>query len=236
MTKSHASTTNVSKHEGSGQASLSRRQFATGAGALGLGALGVGIAMTSNSAQADEAHGGKGIPQEWDEEADVVIVGFGAAGAGAAMSALEAGADVLILEKMGEAQAGGDTTCFSGVLWAVTDPALIEQYSSHAISPQNAQATADAAAEALDRFTTCPGVEMDGANIVGGAPAFYAALSAECVSRGARVMYETPATGIICDPTTGEARGVWARRGELQNCRQGAQGSRHLLGQLCRQL
>ena len=40
------------------------------------------------------------IPEEWDMEADVVIVGFGGAGAATAMEAHDAGANVLILEKV----------------------------------------------------------------------------------------------------------------------------------------
>ena len=38
---------------------------------------------------------------EWDHEADVVVVGYGVAGAGAAIEAARAGADVLVLERTG---------------------------------------------------------------------------------------------------------------------------------------
>ncbi len=47
----------------------------------------------------------------WDDEADVVIVGLGAAGASAAIEARKAGADVLILERASE---GGGSTAQSG--------------------------------------------------------------------------------------------------------------------------
>jgi succinate dehydrogenase/fumarate reductase flavoprotein subunit len=40
------------------------------------------------------------LPESWDEEADVVVVGYGYAGAVAALEAREAGADVLLIEKM----------------------------------------------------------------------------------------------------------------------------------------
>src|SRR5689334_24916091 len=48
----------------------------------------------------------------WDHEADVVIAGFGIAGAAAAVEASRAGADVLVLERTGSwggaaAMAGG---------------------------------------------------------------------------------------------------------------------------------
>jgi hypothetical protein len=47
----------------------------------------------------------------WDDTADVVVVGFGLAGAVAAISAYDgdAGADILVLEKMSEPYAGGNS-------------------------------------------------------------------------------------------------------------------------------
>ncbi|MGI9283862.1 MAG: FAD-dependent oxidoreductase, partial [Pseudomonadales bacterium] len=44
----------------------------------------------------------------WHESADVLVVGFGAAGSSAAIEARHAGADVLVLER---ASGGGGTTC-----------------------------------------------------------------------------------------------------------------------------
>ncbi|MEJ0019511.1 MAG: FAD-dependent oxidoreductase [Acetobacteraceae bacterium] len=46
---------------------------------------------------------------EWDVEADVVVVGFGAAGMAAAVTAHELGAQVVILEKAPEGREGGNT-------------------------------------------------------------------------------------------------------------------------------
>ena len=45
---------------------------------------------------------------QWDEEADVLVIGFGAAGSCAAIEAAEAGADVLVLER---ASGISGTTC-----------------------------------------------------------------------------------------------------------------------------
>ena len=50
------------------------------------------------------------MPQTWDLEADVVVVGFGAAGACAALEAIAAGADVIVLDRF----AGGGATALSG--------------------------------------------------------------------------------------------------------------------------
>ena len=47
----------------------------------------------------------------WDYEVDVVIVGLGCAGSAAALTAFDAGAKVLVLEKNAE---GGGNTRYSG--------------------------------------------------------------------------------------------------------------------------
>lgn len=49
------------------------------------------------------------LPARWDIEADIVVVGFGAAGMAAAVTAHDLGADVVILEKAPEGQEGGNT-------------------------------------------------------------------------------------------------------------------------------
>jgi succinate dehydrogenase/fumarate reductase flavoprotein subunit len=49
------------------------------------------------------------LPKKWDKEADVVVVGFGGAGAAAAITASDLGAKVLMLEKAPEGEEGGNT-------------------------------------------------------------------------------------------------------------------------------
>ncbi len=49
------------------------------------------------------------MSHEWDVEADVVVVGFGAAGMATAVTAHDLGAKVLMLEKAPEGQEGGNT-------------------------------------------------------------------------------------------------------------------------------
>ena len=85
--------------------SVSRRNFLKGsiaaAGAVAImGSLGTKEANAAN------------IPKKWDKEADVICVGYGGAGAAAAISAHDAGAKVLILEKM--PQSGGNTAVSAG--------------------------------------------------------------------------------------------------------------------------
>lgn len=52
---------------------------------------------------------------QWDEVADVVVVGFGGAGGAAALEAKERGADVLVLERF---EGGGSTGNSGGVIYA----------------------------------------------------------------------------------------------------------------------
>jgi 3-oxosteroid 1-dehydrogenase len=53
-------------------------------------------------ASCTDAEETPGIPETWDKEADVIVVGFGGAGAAAAIEAADAGAEVLLLEKQPE--------------------------------------------------------------------------------------------------------------------------------------
>ena len=54
--------------------------------------------------------------REWDREADVVVVGFGGAGAAAAIEAHDAGAEVMVLEKGPSRLPGGNTGCCAGYM------------------------------------------------------------------------------------------------------------------------
>ena len=56
------------------------------------------------------------IPSTWDYSADVVVVGYGGAGAAAAIGAHDGGASVLILEKAPKGLAGGNTGVSGGNL------------------------------------------------------------------------------------------------------------------------
>ena len=74
-------------------------------GLLATAAAGGVVSQASAKLQAD-------LPAKWDREADVVILGYGGAGASAAITAKDAGADVVIFEKT--AQGGGNTAVSSG--------------------------------------------------------------------------------------------------------------------------
>lgn len=96
-------------------ATMNRRGFVSGA------ALTAGTALLagSSAALADEASAGW-MPEAWDDEADLVVVGYGGSGAAAAITAAEAGASVIVLEKSAERD-GGNTGASSGAIHTGTD-------------------------------------------------------------------------------------------------------------------
>ena len=85
---------------------ISRRNFLKGSAAMGILAAmgGAGTAIAEGSSAYTFADTVK-----WDAEYDVVVLGLGFAGMTAAVTAADAGAKVLIAEKMSEALAGGNS-------------------------------------------------------------------------------------------------------------------------------
>jgi succinate dehydrogenase/fumarate reductase flavoprotein subunit len=90
---------------------MNRSQFLKGAG------LALGAAAVSGLAATAEAHEVMGANDAWDDEADVIVVGSGTAGAPAAIDACDNGADVLIVEK--QDWLGGCLRRCGGGIWGV---------------------------------------------------------------------------------------------------------------------
>jgi urocanate reductase len=91
------------------QNELNRREFIKDAAIIGTGAATACLLGACSSAPA-------AIPEKWDKETEIVVVGYGGAGACAAIMAREAGAEVLILEKL--KTGGGNTAICGGVIYA----------------------------------------------------------------------------------------------------------------------
>ena len=89
---------------------ISRRSFIKGSA---MGAAGV-LAGSMLSAGAKAQQVDSRIPDKWDYEADVVVLGLGGAGASAAIEAHDGGAKVLILEKQPEATHFSNTRMSGG--------------------------------------------------------------------------------------------------------------------------
>jgi len=76
---------------------MSRRDFVNGTAAGGLAAAMGGLVLAATPASAQRQTPGK--PRKWDKEADVIVIGSGAAGMPATVAAVEAGASVILVEK-----------------------------------------------------------------------------------------------------------------------------------------
>ena len=106
--------------------SISRRNFLFGAGAVTLGAatLGAkGIGLAGSATNEGTMESGKPVVFNyadtipWDAEYDVVVVGFGGAGAVTSITAADEGAKVLLLEKAPFGDEGGNTRyCAQAIL------------------------------------------------------------------------------------------------------------------------
>ncbi len=84
---------------------LTRRDLI--AGAATAGAVAVGAAATARASEAPQQDFELSI--DWAAEYDVIVVGFGGAGANSAIAAADEGAKVLLLEKAPEVDAGGSS-------------------------------------------------------------------------------------------------------------------------------
>ncbi|MZR12211.1 FAD-binding protein [Maritimibacter sp. DP07] len=87
-----------------------RREFLSTVAVSGTAAAATGFAASPPAAQT----------RDWDEETDVLVLGYGAAGAAAAVTAHDAGAAVMVLEKQAEdAHTCNSKMCFG--VWLTPD-------------------------------------------------------------------------------------------------------------------
>ncbi len=98
---------------------LDRRAFLGGSAAA---AGGLAAGLTAQMAKAES------LPAKWDKEVDVVIVGTGHAGLAAAITAADAGAKVVIIEKMKKEFEGGNSKVSGNMWWTPTDLPQAMQY------------------------------------------------------------------------------------------------------------
>jgi succinate dehydrogenase/fumarate reductase flavoprotein subunit len=91
-------------------AKVSRRGL-LGAAAGTAAAAAPYLAMAQSATPSADELASTNLPSAWDQETDVIVVGTGAAGFAAAVSAFQAGAKVIILER---AKNPGGTTLISG--------------------------------------------------------------------------------------------------------------------------
>ena len=196
------------------------------------------------------------VPSTWSYTADVVILGTGLAGLTAAIVANDAGANVLILEKLDQVHEGGNSRVAGNWLvapvqqpltnpavaavpqgaayWAAMDPGTIDYPNFTTAKAQgffdnigftlglgaNLGTWAAAASHAgpnsanIQAFVVAP----DGAPLASngwpvgstGDARLWNVYRQAVANRPIKIMYQTPATDLIQDPTTNEILGVKA--------------------------
>jgi succinate dehydrogenase/fumarate reductase flavoprotein subunit len=207
---------------------ISRRSFlkaaATGIGSATLTGIG---AVSAEATQPDQV-------VKWDYEADVVVLGIGAAGLTTAITACDLGADVLILEKAPEAHAGGNTRVSGQGYWCPSDSDNASQYQKamsdgYPIPDETTKAFHKHSIH-VTKWLAELGADMQTLPTKGEYPEFPGGAGNVCwdkkgngfqrlwlllmenalKKRKIRVKYETPAIELIRDIRSGEVRGVVA--------------------------
>lgn len=209
--------------------SISRKDFlkSTGFVAGGLAVLGSGAlagGCTAEEASVQKTLAEAWLPSVWDQEADVVVVGMGAAGIACAIESKKAGADVLILEKAPEDEAGGASGVNGGWITIASFAGANMTTKTYrdsvlnTVSEEYAKAYIDVAKtihEWLEEMgvplttnggiTTVTGEQFGNTGYV-----LYECLKAAVNDAGIKVMYSTPAIELIQNPVTKDVVGVKA--------------------------
>jgi succinate dehydrogenase/fumarate reductase flavoprotein subunit len=182
------------------------------------------------------------VPIQWTREADVVIVGYGGAGAAAAITAREGLGTVILLEKA--AGAGGNTRTSSGGMRIPEDSEKAAQYIKAiglgSIDEETAALYGEMWAELPDwfarhgaplRYMNHPGrwnvagvdtfqkigeVASHDGYIIGCGRDLFSFLDETARNLGVEVMLNTPARRLVQEPATREIVGVMALRGEQE--------------------
>ena len=181
--------------------------------------------------------------RQWDETADIVVIGFGGSGATCAAEAAALGADVLVLEKA--AEGGGNSVCVAGSLimhsaddgqsleyldWLCggqTEHEVLQAYidglkevpafEAELGFPAKEDSEPFRADGFFPEFPGAPGAGgLIGRSVIAapGGAALWTAISGLALRRGARVSYGTRARRLIQDPVTGEILGVEAEQAD----------------------
>jgi len=171
----------------------------------------------------------------WDREADVVVVGYGGAGAVAAVAAHDSGASVLVLEK---APSGGGNTLMCGgyilwptdidegakhlraLSWGTTPKSVCRVWAAEAIKNKewaDGMGLEYRVKQNVAEFKNLPGASSISFLLVsGGGLALFRALDAEVRKRGIEVMMNSPVTGLVQDPYGRGIAGVNVRVGSKE--------------------
>ena len=214
---------------------LSRRNFVAG------GAVAAVAAATTLATEPRDAHAAIDVlPDTWDDETDVVVVGYGASGVAAAITGLQVGYQVLVLEKDTSAT-GGNLGCATGAVQSSMKPndpgEMIEKlkhFNQGSVTPEEGEvlypALVEQEMEAGEWLDSIEGLELTwferdyndpsravGQNAIsargdGGGRELFANLDEVARGLGIDVRFSTPGKRLVRNPKTGEIAGVIAEK------------------------
>jgi succinate dehydrogenase/fumarate reductase flavoprotein subunit len=208
---------------------VSRRRFLKGAA---VAAPGMAAATVLSAAQKSS----KLTPDKWDKEADVVVLGTGFAGLSTAITAKDAGAKVVILEKMPKEHEGGNSRVSGNMWWTPTNLPEALQYMEALCQGLTDKESLQALAEEmmklngwLEQLGVQPralGIfqpehpELPGSKCVrtwsnngaAGEGRLWIPIREQVEKRGVEVLYDTPAKNLVLSETR-EVIGVKAISG-----------------------
>jgi succinate dehydrogenase/fumarate reductase flavoprotein subunit len=174
----------------------------------------------------------------WDKEVDIVVLGSGAAGMAAAIAGHDAGAETIVLEKMPQGRAGGNTRVSGGIWFNNVDADRATVYldslcGEYKLPPAVVRAWALETARNSDWLQglgakvgphanyTPEYPELDGSDCYGGYMAIegrlgnallYDFLVSAMRQRGIDILYDAPGRELVTDPGSGRVIGVVAER------------------------
>ena len=215
---------------------VSRRAFLA-AGTLGactmkaIAATQISRPAGTTSIATKTARTGPRLPTKWDYEADVVVVGYGGAGACAAITAHDAGAEVIIMEKA-PYRGGGNTGICLGQWVCPTNVQHAVEYLKAGSEDYTPLDVIQAWAEEVCKnraFYDSLGVKYTEAKNIAGYPklphfssmvlyqtegqgaGLFAQLDKHVHDRKVRILFGTPGKELIQDPATKEILGVYGQ-------------------------
>ena len=166
-------------------------------------ALTAGAAMVASAGTAMADNVAAPLPESWDYEADVVIVGYGAAGAAAAREAIAQGVSAVVLEKCDEFWCGGSTCASAGAVFP-NDVESMYNWSRGYISREEI-------GDVVNSGLAMAGwLDANGLDRGDGGKGTYGSTKQIVDACGPNVLYETPAKRLVVDPLTHEVFGVIA--------------------------
>lgn len=214
------------------QKGLTRRDFVKGAAIGAVGGLVAGTAGTALA--APKAKLKPWLPAKWDKEADVVVVGYGGAGAVAAITAHDLGSKVLILEKAPKGREGGNTRASANLYFNPTNAAdaitylnamsdgypvpqdMVRVWADKMVDNDNWVKKMGGKVNLLTIFGSeypqLPGSKsFEGFHYIGptwGRQHLWILMNENVMKRGIEVWFDSPATKLIQNPETKEILGI----------------------------